>query len=188
MFIKPSIILNMQNDLSSFANLCNEYNYKPTEQEIKEIINYLLVVQNYSMNGTMTESVNQKELDDFAFKFLNNHFNYMLTEARGGEYEEGDELTSLVNAGFATIKGALGLVGSAAGAIGLGGGVAAGGMFLFLSFMFKKGKIRSIIKDMDKLNQDNLKDFEALVKLEEAKAKLTNAEVSGLSNYIPTYL
>lgn len=170
MITQPSVIINIQSDLCNFAKLCKDCSYKPTEEEIKQIIDYLLIIQNYSSNGTMTESFSFNDLNKNTLKFLYESFNNILLE-RG----EGIKPIDIGNVkDFITS-----LLGKTSG----------GESFSYISFIFKKSKINSILKKIDTANNRKLDYFKKLVDLEEKLSKLKRSKKgkSNLSSYIPTY-
>lgn len=183
MFLKPSIVINLQQNMGDFAKLCNEHNFKPTKEELTDIINYLLVIQHYSMNGTMTESVDNlsvESLNESTLNYLYENFEMNLVTEKGGD--DGDELTGLANAATALLTGVAGALTG-----GKGGKDEGDGLFAYLSFLFKKGKIKSVIKSIDAINQKQLSLFKNLVELENKKAELTGKEPVGIKSHTPSY-
>ena len=165
MFLKPSIIINLQTDLKDFANLCNEINYKPTEEQIKEFLNFLLILQHHSSTGTMTESysvINNNQSE----KFLIELFESYLKDTGVNEEFSFDQIGTALSS--AKEKG--------------------GEAWKYLKYVFKKGKVKSSIGKELQLNNKILSTFIQLVNAKTELAKLEDGESPDFSKDIPSYI
>lgn len=168
MFTQPSLIIGLQMDISQFSKLCSQYQYKPTTDEMKELINYLMLTQ-YSASGTMTESISNSSMNYLIESFNENYD--ALNE--GSEVAIGDlDVTSIFNAGGTVIKKVTD---------------ATGGAFKYLMYLFARGKAKAALQHIYDSHKKELDMFLEIADKKAQIAKLEGTELSGLSNLIPTW-
>jgi hypothetical protein len=171
MFAKPSLIIGLQMDISQFSKLCSQYQYKPTTDEMKELINYLMLTQ-YSASGIMTESISNSTMNYLLESFEEN---YEALNERGssGSVPIGDlDASSVFNAGASVIKKTT---------------KATGGAFKYLMYLFTRGKAKAALQHIYDMHKKELEMFLDIADKKAQIAKLEGTELPGLSNLIPTW-
>lgn len=139
--IDPNEYLLLREELNEFVTLCNRYNYTPSKDEFDDVIRFILLQQ----GGGASHLCESYELNPF--KLMNNLYasfdfdesNHIDEAGSGSTYEPEKDFDSAV--GTVTTGAKM------AGAAALGGAVAVG---VFISYLFKKGKIKSMVqKELD---------------------------------------
>ena len=62
MFIRPTNVLRIQEELKEFQRLCAEYNHSPAKEEFEDIVKFILL-QSGSATGALSESVSEFDMD-----------------------------------------------------------------------------------------------------------------------------
>lgn len=171
-FMKPTDILKIQEELKEYRRLCVNYGYVPDRNEFDEIIKFLLLNQG-GQGGAMMESVvsDWKTIDpgvDYLYKNLNKEINEEI-EAGGSQFFDSamDTVRSSSNI-------AVGLVAGTALVAGL-----------WIAYMFKKSKVKSSIKNELSVAMDILDDYSTIYKKKLELAKLEGRDLPKAS--MPEY-
>lgn len=176
--MKPTNILKIQEELKEYRKLCSQYNHSPAKEEFEEIVKFILLYQG-GQGGSMLES--NIEISKFDSDYLYEDFlkrlnfqNENLSEALTADGEK--EFDSAVDmARDVAGKLTAGAAGAAAGAIGLAtlGAISVGG---WISYLFKKGKVKSAAEAEYKTAEKKLMDYIQIYKLKLKKAELEGSD------------
>lgn len=170
-FILPMNVLRIQEELKEYRKLCNAYNYSPAKQEFEDIVNFILL---HSGDG-IDESVSSiEDVNESTLTYLFESFSESLEEGHL-ENTGSDEWDSAVNATVNTAKKIT---------KGLAIGAALTG--LYIAFLFKRGKIKSSLKQEHSLEMKKLDQFGELAKLKTQYAEMTGKELPKMSSQIPS--
>lgn len=168
-FILPTNVLGIQNEMKHYKQLCLEYDYTPAQKEYEDIVRFILL---FSGDG-ISESVlneNSSTLDYLYESFIED-----LNEAHSSTSGE-DEFNTAAGAAIAGVKSAKDAVVGGAAAVGAGATLAAVGIGTWISYMFKKGKVKKAAnKEYDAANTQ-LNDYAKIYQLKSKKAELEGKE------------
>ena len=170
MFIKPTNVLRIQEELKEYQRLCAEFNHSPAKEEFEDIVNFILT-QSGSATGALSESISEKDIN-YLFESFNEKLESLLEahiETRGEEE-------------FDTAVGAVNSVAKKAGAAIVVGAATAG---LYIAFLLKKGKIKGSIAKEKSLEMKKIDKFQDIVDLKIELAKLKGDAIPSFSN-MPT--
>ena len=170
MFIRPTNVLQIQEELKEFQKLCADYNHSPAKDEFEDIVNFILL-QTGSATGALAESITQSDMD-----YLFENFNEKLEPLLEAHLETDGE---------AEWDTAVGTVNSVAKKVGGAIVVGAATAGLYIAFLFKKGKIKGSIEKEKSLEMKKIDKFQDIVDLKVELAKLKGDAVPSFSN-IPT--
>lgn len=157
MLFNLSQVINIKEELNEFHKLCLSYSHKPTEEEISEVIHFILLNSGASTSGTMTES-----------------YSTMLSLMESSDLftdlgEIGNSVTGALTKGLTSDALGIGAAGTvlAMGAKSLGG---------YIVFLFKKSKLKANLNKEKQLNQTKINAFLNLAKMKQELAKLKGEE------------
>jgi hypothetical protein len=164
MFIKPTNVLRIQEELKEYEKLCKQFNHSPAKKEFEDIINFILT-QTGSATGALSESIDIRESDiDFLFENFNEKLDLVI-EDRGIETQGEAE--------FDTAVGAVKTAAKTAGALALGGAIGVG---VWIAYMFKKSKVKSAVKEESAFAMKMLDDYSKIYQKKLELAKLEGKE------------
>ena len=151
----------LRSEISEYINLCNEHNYTPSKADIKDIIEFS--IDSEPNLSSISESY---QIDP---EFIVNHIyeSYELDEAgfRGdSEYDNTKDFESAVGA----VKVGANM---AMDAVKFGAGLAFAGSVILIGYMFKRGKVRSLVKQELDSELKKLQGYQSLYQL---KRKLSD--------------
>lgn len=153
MFLNLTQVISIKEELNEFHKLCLSYSHKATDEEIREVIHFILLNSGASTTGTMSES-----------------YDSLLSLMEGSDlYSDLGEIGDSVSG---AIKGGVVGVGAAGAALALGTGVLGG----YIVFLFKKSKLKSNLNKEKELNQTKIDAFLNLAKMKQELAKLRDEE------------
>ena len=61
MFIRPTNVLRIQEELKEYQRLCAEFKHSPAKEEFEDIVNFILT-QSGSATGALSESISEKDM------------------------------------------------------------------------------------------------------------------------------
>jgi hypothetical protein len=160
MFIRPTNVLKIQEELKEYERLCAEFNHSPAKEEFEDIVKFILT-QSGSATGALSESISESNMN-YLFESFNEKLEPLL---EAGKYLETDG-----EAEFDTAVGAVKTAAKTAGALALGGVIGAG---IWIAYMFKKGKVKGAVKQENAAAMAILDDAAALY---QKKLKLSQLE------------
>lgn len=171
--IYPSQAIQIRPDLVEYRELCSKYGYQPNKEEYEEMLKFLLLF--HTGIGHTCES---HEVDFFynemEMHLLENNLNESLLE---NDFLNEDGAFANPAAEKDT---ALGLITAAGvGAAGLGA-AAAVGVGMFISYLMKKGKVKSAVKEELSTMMKKLEPFQVIYKKSEELAKLKGETFDGI--------
>ncbi len=114
MFIRPTNVLKIQEELKEYERLCAEYNHSPAKEEFEDIVKFILM-HSGSATGALSESISESNMN-----YLFESFNEKMEPLLEAHLETDGE------AEFDTAVGAVKTVAKTAGALALGGVIGAG--------------------------------------------------------------
>jgi hypothetical protein len=172
-FILPMNVLRIQDELKEYRKLCNAYNHSPAKQEFEDIVNFILL---HSGDGINESIKSIEDVNESTLTYLFESFNESLNEAGGHLENSGsEEWDSAVDATVGTAKKITkGLV------------VGAALTALYIAFLFKRGKIKSSLKQEQALEMKKLDQFGELAKLKTQYAEMTGKEMPKMSAQMPS--
>jgi hypothetical protein len=138
----------LKDELNEYITLCNRYNFVPTRDEFQDIINFLLLFS--GGDTTICESILLNDLYESSLQLIE----------EASSYDPGKDLESILGAGAAGVAALVGL-----------------GTSAWISYFFKKSKVKKSIKAEIEKEMDKLKEYELLNKLIEKKAKLEGKDI-----------
>ena len=171
MFIRPTNVLRIQEELKEFQRLCAEYNHSPAKEEFEDIVKFILL-QSGSATGALSESVSELDMD-YLFENFNERLELLL---------EGSAIETDGEAEWDTAVGTVNTVAKKVGASIVLGVATAG---LYIAFLFKKGKIKGSIEKEKSLEMKKIDKFQDIVDLKVELSKIKGTEVPAFAN-IPT--
>jgi hypothetical protein len=143
---------SLREELNEFVVLCKKYNYTPSKNDFDEIIRFILL-QSGSGTTTLCESY---EINPF--KLLSHLYeSYEFDESNAIDEADADG-----KADFDSATGTVTTAVKATGAAAIGGAVAVG---IFISYLFKKGKIKKMVKAELDAELNKLKGWTELANL-----------------------
>jgi hypothetical protein len=170
MFIKPTNVLRIQEELKEYQRLFAEFKHSPAKEEFEDIVNFILT-QSGSATGALSESISEKDMS-----YLFESFKEKLEPLFEAHVETDGE------AEFDTAVGAVTSVAKKAGAAIVVGAATAG---LYIAFLLKKGKIKGSIAKENSLEMKKIDKFQDIVDLKVELAKLKGEAIPSFSN-MPT--
>ncbi len=175
MFIKPTNVLRIQEELKEYQRLCAEFKHSPAKEEFEDIVKFILM-QSGSATGALAESISESDMN-----FLFENFNEKLEPLLEAHVETDGE------AEFDTAVGAVKTAAKTAGALAIGTAVGVG---VWIAYMFKKNKVKSAIKEENAAAMQILDDYSALyqkkIQLAELEGKeMPKAEYPAYPTYTP---
>ena len=168
-FILPTNVLGIQNEIKPYKQLCLQYNYTPAQKEYEDIVRFILL---FSGDGISESILNESSS---TLDYLYESFIEDLNEAHASTDGEAEFDTAAggVIAGVKSAKNAV--VGAGAAAVA-GVTIAAVGISVWISYMFKKGKVKKAAnKEYDTANTQ-LNDYAKIYQLKSKKAELEGKE------------
>ena len=173
-FIRPTNVLRIQEELKEFQKLCAEFNHSPAKEEFEDIVKFILL-QSGSATGALSESISESDVD-YLFENFNERLEPLL---------EGSPLTTDGEAEFDTAAGAVKTAAKTAGVLAIGAAVGVG---VWIAYMFKKSKVKSAVKAENAAAMQILDDYSALYQKKVELAKLEKkdtpkAEYPGYPSY-----
>jgi hypothetical protein len=161
---------HLSDELNEFVAICNRYNYRPNREEFQEIIEFLLLFQ----NGTST--LCESSLVDFLYE---EKFSIISEETTYDPTKDWESATGLAGQAVRTVgKGALGILGA--------GALAAVGVGAYISYLFKKGKVKKAAQNEFKPQEELISSTKKINDLKLKLADLEGSEAPKLS--LPGYL
>jgi len=176
MFIKPTNVLRIQEELKEYQRLCGEFNHSPAKEEFEDIVNFILT-QSGSATGALSESISESDMN-YLFESFKERLEPLLERGGGGGgHIEAD--------GEAEWDTAVGAVNNIAKKVGTGIVVGAATAGLYIAFLLKKGKIKGSIAKENSLEMKKIDKFQDVVDLKVELAKLKGDAIPSFSN-MPT--
>ena len=154
MFIKPTNVLRIQEELKEYERLCREFNYSPAKEEFDDIVKFILL-QTGSSTGALSESISTTDSNYLFETFKEKIDEYAETQ---GEAE------------FDTAVGTLKTAAKVTAGLAIGGAIAVG---VWIAYMFKKSKVKSSVKQENAAAMKILDDANTLY---QKKLKLADLE------------
>ena len=173
-FILPMNVLRIQDELKEYRKLCNAYNHSPAKQEFEDIVNFILLHSGDGINESFEGIQSIEDINEATKTYLYIKFNESLNEDHL-ENTGSAEWDSAVNATVNTAKN-----------ITKGLAVGAALTALYIAFLFKRGKIKSSLKQEQSLEMKKLDQFGELAKLKTQYAEMTGKEMPKMSAQIPS--
>ena len=172
--IYPSQAIQIRPDLIEYRELCSKFGYQPSKEEYEETLKFLLLF--HTGIGHTCES---REVDFFyenlEMHLLENNINVSLLESA----LIMEDTNTVANAAKEKDT-ALGLVAAAGvGAAGVGT-AAVVGVGMFISYLMKKGKVKSAVKSEFGVMMKKLDPFQIIYKKSEELAKLKGETFDGI--------
>lgn len=161
MFIKPTNVLKIQEELREYEKLCREFNHSPAKEEFDDIVKFILM-QSGSSTGALSESLSERDID-YLFENFNEKLGF-INEAHIETQGEA-EFDTAVGTVKTAAKTAAGL--ATAGALGVG---------IWIAYMFKKSKVKSAIKEEKATAMKILDDYAKIYQKKLELAKLEGKE------------
>ncbi len=162
MFIRPTNVLKIQEELKEFKKLCDEFNHSPAKEEFEDIVKFILL-QSGSSTGALSESISESDVD-YLFENFNERLELVI-EDRGIETQGEAE--------FDTAVGAVKTAAKTAGALALGGAIGVG---VWINYMFKKSKVKAAVKEENAFAMKMLDDYSKIYQKKLELAKLEGKE------------
>jgi hypothetical protein len=160
MFIRPTNVLRIQEELKEYQKLCSQFNHTPAKEEFEDIVKFILL-QTGSSTGALSESITSSDIN-FLFENFNENLEFISEAAEvDGEAE------------FDTAVGAVKTAAKTAGALALGGTIAVG---VWIAYMFKKSKVKSAVKEENAYAMKILDDYSKIYQKKLDLAKLEGKE------------
>jgi hypothetical protein len=166
-FIMPSQILEVQNELKEYRDLCTANRFKPSKEEFNDIVKFILLYQ----GGTTTLCESTSTLD-----YLYENFYETLNEKGGGDDVDGTLAFDYL------LKNTAQLAGMVAG----GAASAASSIGQYISYLFKRGRIAKQVSKEEK-EANKILDFAIQIyKLKLQKSELEGSDTPPKANF-PAY-
>lgn len=161
----------LRSEITEYVNLCNEHNYVPTKVDIKDIIEFS--IDNEPKMSSILESYQINP------EFILNHIyeSYELDEAgfRGGsEYDNSEDFKSAVG----IVKSGVDLAVKGAK---IGATLAFAGSVILVGYMFKRGKIKSLLQQELDAELKKLQGYQKLYLLKKKLSELQGKSVGKIS-------
>lgn len=170
MFIRPTNVLKIQEELKEYQRLCAEFNHSPAKEEFEDIVKFILM-QSGSATGALSESISEADLN-----FLFESFIERLEPILEAHVEVDGE---------AEWDTAVGAVNNITKKVGAGIVVGAATAGLYIAFLLKKGKIKGSIAKEKSLEMKKIDKFQDVVNLKVELAELKGDAIPSFSN-MPT--
>jgi hypothetical protein len=154
MFIAPMNVLRIQEEIKEYRRLCQQYQYSPAKEEFDDIVKFILLM---SGNGTgVYESVENQNVDDYLYKKFTQDLNESLLE-----FQAGDQLADIANT---TVDAAKGIINAGKDAAAKAGP--------WITYFFKKGKVKKFGEKEFQLSTKLLDQYNQIYKLKIKRAEL----------------
>ena len=150
---------SLRGELNEFVVLCKKYNYTPSKNDFDDIIRFILL-QSGSGSTTLCESY---EINPF--KLLSHLY-------ESYEFNESDVINEDELSGEKDFDSATGTVTTGVKAAAAGAAVGALAVGAFISYLFKRGKIKKMVKAELEAELNKLKGWNELADLRNKLAKL----------------
>jgi hypothetical protein len=168
-FILPTNVLGIQNEMKTYKQLCLQYDYTPAQKEYEDIVRFILL---FSGDGISESIINE---NSSSLDYLYESFVEDLDEARAETNGEA-EFDTAVGTAVAGVKAAKNAVVGAGVAAGAGVALAAVGIGAWISYMFKKGKVKKAANKEYDAADTQLNDYAKIYQLKSKKAELEGRE------------
>jgi hypothetical protein len=170
-FIIPINVLQIQEELKKYKQLCDEYEHTPAKKEFEDIVNFILLHSGTS--GDIFES----KIDEYTLNYLYEDFSYKLNEARGDSRHletdgEGEWDTA--------VDHAVGISKKIIGGLVIGATLAT----VYIAFLFKKGKLKSSLDNEKKIEMEKLSAFKKVIDVAIKVSKAKNEPPPKLTDVI----
>jgi len=153
-FILPTNVLGIQNEMKDYRKLCTQYNYTPAQKEYEEIVRFLLL---FSGDGINESNANENSSFDYLYESF---------------IEDLNEAHSSTN-GEAEFDTAVGVAAAGVGTVAAGAVFAAKSIGDWISYLFKKGKVK---KSADAEYNTAQEILDAYTQIYELKLKIAELE------------
>jgi hypothetical protein len=166
--------LSLREELNEFVVLCNKYKYTPSKDEFDDAIRFILL-QHGGGASHLCESyeINPFNLLNHLYESYGFDSSLSIDEVDRAANPEAD-FDSAVGTATSVVKGAA--VGALAKAVGVA---------ILISYLFKKGKIKSLVNAELAAELDKLKGWQKLAeerkKLAELKGETTKIDWPGMA-------
>jgi len=172
--IYPSQAIQIRPDLIEYRELCSKFGYQPSKEEYEETLKFLLLFHT-GIGHTCESSEVDFFYENMEMHLLENNINESLFES-ALIAEDSNTVADVAKEKDA----ALGLV-AAAGMGAAGAGAAAVvGVGMFISYLMKKGKVKSAVKSELSGMMKKLDPFQIIYKKSEELAKLKGETFDGI--------
>ena len=172
--ISPQEYSNLRSELNEFVVLCKTQNYRPVQEDFHDIIQFLLI--NQTGVGHMCESfeANPDSIVNHLFESFTEDIESIdeYTAFKGdSSYDNKADFDTATGLATTGVKAAAGAVAGGAAAVGAGAALAAVGVGTLVKYLFKKGKVKSMVqKELDA----ELAKLEGYKKLSAMRKKLSS--------------
>ncbi len=161
----------LRSEISEYINLCNEHNYIPSKADIKDIIEFS--IDNEPEMSNLLESYQTDP------EFILNHIyeSYELDEAGfagGSEYDNSEDFKSAV--GIVKTGANLAVRGAKIGAT-----LAFAGSVILIGYMFKRGKVKSLLQQELDAELKKLQGYQKLYLLKKKLGELQGKSAGKIS-------
>ena len=155
---------SLRGELNEFVVLCKKYNYTPSKNDFDDIIRFILL-QSGSGTTTLCESyeINPFTLISHLYESFEFDESNVINEADADGKADFDSATGTATT---VVKGAA--AGAAVGALAVGA---------FISYLFKRGKIKKMVKAELDAELNKLKGWQKLADLRNQLAELEGETV-----------
>ena len=150
--------LKLREDLKDFVTICEDNNYLPTKDDYKEAIEFCLLGE----SSTISELYEKNSTS--VINFIHESFKLKLNELGFKGDDEYDNSKDFETATGMVKAGAVGVIGAAT--------VAAAGTGFFIGYLFKKGKVKSMVDKELEAELKKLSGYQKLVQMKRELAKL----------------
>lgn len=168
-FILPTNVLGIQNEMKDYRKLCLQYNYTPAQKEYEDIVRFLLL---FSGDGISESIINE---NSSTIDYLYESFIEDLNEAHS-EVDGEAEWDTAVGVAANTVNRAGKAAAVGAAAVGAGAVLAAASIGSWISYMFKKGKVKKAANKEYDAADVQLNDYSKIYQLKSKKAELEGKE------------
>lgn len=164
-FILPTNVLAIQNEMKHYKQLCLQYDYTPAQKEYEDIVRFILL---FSGDGISESILNE---NSSTIDYLYESFIEDLNEAHSSTDGEA-EWDTAAGAAIGTAKKAGAVAVAGAAAVGAGAVLAAASIGSWISYMFKKGKVKKAANKEYDAAEAQLNDYTKIYQLKSKKAEL----------------
>ena len=168
-FILPTNVLGIQNEIKPYKQLCLQYDYTPAQKEYEDIVRFILL---FSGDGISESILNESSS---TLDYLYESFIEDLNEAHSSTDGEA-EWDTAAGAAISGVKAAKNAVVGAGAAAVAGATIAAVGIGIWISYMFKKGKVKKAANKEYDAAETQLNDYSKIYDLKSKKAELEGRE------------
>jgi len=168
-FILPTNVLGIQNEMKHYKQLCLQYDYTPAQKEYEEIVRFLLL---FSGDGISESIINENSSSlDYLYESFIEDLNEAHVETDGAEMFDkvaGETIKGVQKVGKVAAVGAA--------AVGAGAVLAGASIGAWISYMFKKGKVKKAANKEYDAAVTQLNDYAKIYQLKSKKAELEGKE------------